>query len=127
MIALLTDLKESIMLAKTLLSGLARTASRGLSTTSARLGGDTLVLHRDTPENNADTVFEFTPENKARAEAIMSIYPEGHRRAAVSVPKFIEACSILFYSLFRLSPCLTWPRGRTEAGCPSRACITWPR
>jgi len=71
------------MLAKTLLSGLARTASRGLSTTSARLGGDTLVLHRDTPENNADTVFEFTPENKARAEAIMSIYPEGHRRAAV--------------------------------------------
>ena len=85
MIALLTDLKESIMLAKTLLSGLARTASRGLSTTGARLGGDTLVLHRDTPENNADTVFEFTPENKARAEAIMSIYPEGHRRAAVSV------------------------------------------
>ena len=83
MIALLTDLKESIMLAKTLLSGLARTASRGLSTTSARLGGDTLVLHRDTPENNADTVFEFTPENKARAEAIMSIYPEGHKRAAV--------------------------------------------
>jgi len=25
------------------------------------------------------------------------------------------------------TPCLTWPRGRTEAGCPSRACITWPR
>ena len=134
MIALLTDLKESIMLAKTLLSGLARTASRGLSTTSARLGGDTLVLHRDTPENNADTVFEFTPENKARAEAIMSIYPEGHRRAAVSVANtdlvfYLVTCSNLIRtcSLFRLSPCLTWPRGRTEAGCPSRACITWPR
>merc|ERR1719312_79825 len=62
---------------------LARTMTRSLSSSSARLGGDTNVLHKDTPENNADTPFEFTPENKARAEAIMSIYPDGHRRAAV--------------------------------------------
>merc|ERR1711974_174208 len=27
--------------------------------------------------------FEFTSENRARANAIMSIYPEGHKRAAV--------------------------------------------
>ena len=43
-----------------------------------------MVLHKDTPENNADTPFEFSAENKARADAIMSIYPDGHRRAAVS-------------------------------------------
>jgi len=44
---------------------------------------DTLQVHRDSPENNIDHKFEFTPENMKRAEAIMSIYPEGHRKAAV--------------------------------------------
>jgi len=71
------------MLVKTLFSGLARTAARSLSTTSARCGGDTLVVHRDTPENSAETPFVFTPENADRAQAIMSIYPDGHKRAAV--------------------------------------------
>ena len=41
------------------------------------------MVHRDTPENNENTPFEFTAENKSRAEAIMQIYPEGHKRAAV--------------------------------------------
>merc|ERR1719481_1753774 len=57
--------------------------TRSLSSSSARLGGDTNVLHKDTPENNADTPFEFTAENVARANAIMAIYPDGHKRAAV--------------------------------------------
>ena len=74
-----------IMLVKTLFSGLARSASRSLSTTTARCGGDTLVVHRDTPENNAETPFVFTQENADRAQAIMSIYPDGHKRAAVSI------------------------------------------
>ena len=72
------------MLTKTLLTGVARTMTRSLTSTSARLGGDTMVLHKDTPENNADTPFEFTAENKSRADAILSIYPDGHKRAAVS-------------------------------------------
>lgn len=72
------------MLAKSFLSGIARTMTRSLTTSSVRLGGDTMVLHKDTPENNADTPFEFSAENKARADAIISIYPDGHRRAAVS-------------------------------------------
>jgi len=41
------------------------------------------MVHRDTPDNNENTPFEFTAENKSRAEAIMSIYPDGHKRAAV--------------------------------------------
>merc|ERR1712212_1421563 len=44
---------------------------------------DTLAVHRDSPENNMDVKFEFTPENLKRAEAIMSIYPSGHKKAAV--------------------------------------------
>ena len=71
------------MLAKSFLASAARTMTRSLTTSSARLGGDTMVLHKDTPENNADTPFVFTAENKARADAIMSIYPDGHTRAAV--------------------------------------------
>uniref|UniRef100_A0A8C9FH29 NADH:ubiquinone oxidoreductase core subunit V2 n=1 Tax=Pavo cristatus TaxID=9049 RepID=A0A8C9FH29_PAVCR len=37
----------------------------------------------DSPENNPDTPFEFTPENKKRIEAIISNYPGGHKSAAV--------------------------------------------
>ncbi|NXR98116.1 NDUV2 dehydrogenase, partial [Oxylabes madagascariensis] len=39
--------------------------------------------HRDSPENNPDTPFEFTPENLKRIEAIINNYPEGHKSAAV--------------------------------------------
>ncbi|XP_028593183.2 NADH dehydrogenase [ubiquinone] flavoprotein 2, mitochondrial isoform X2 [Podarcis muralis] len=39
--------------------------------------------HRDTPENNPNTQFDFTPENYKRIEAIVSNYPEGHKSGAV--------------------------------------------
>ncbi|XP_069702010.1 NADH dehydrogenase [ubiquinone] flavoprotein 2, mitochondrial [Periplaneta americana] len=55
---------------------------RGLQTTPYALS-DSLFVHRDTKENNPDVHFEFTPENLKRAEAIMAIYPEGHKKAAV--------------------------------------------
>ena len=42
-----------------------------------------MVLHRDSPENNPKIKFEFTLENKERANAIMNNYPDGHKRAAV--------------------------------------------
>ena len=51
--------------------------------TSASARSDSLFVHRDSPENNEDTPFKFTQENRARADAIMSIYPDGHKRAAV--------------------------------------------
>lgn len=56
---------------------------RALRTTSGALSGDSLYVHRDTPDNNADVKFAFTPENLKRADAIMAIYPDGHKRAAV--------------------------------------------
>ncbi|XP_026468410.1 NADH dehydrogenase [ubiquinone] flavoprotein 2, mitochondrial-like [Ctenocephalides felis] len=55
---------------------------RGLHTSSYRLH-DAIFNHRDTPEDNADTPFDFTPENLKRAEAILAIYPEGHKRGAM--------------------------------------------
>jgi hypothetical protein len=62
-----------VILVQTLFSSLSRSASRTLSTTYDRCGGDTLVVHRDTQENNAETPFVFTMENADRAQA-MSIY-----------------------------------------------------
>ena len=42
-----------------------------------------MFVHRDTPENNPDTPFEFTPENLKRAEAIVANYPKAHKAAAL--------------------------------------------
>ncbi|XP_064610948.1 NADH dehydrogenase [ubiquinone] flavoprotein 2, mitochondrial-like [Liolophura sinensis] len=42
-----------------------------------------LFVHRDSPDNNPNTPFEFSPENKKRVESILANYPEGHKSAAV--------------------------------------------
>ncbi|XP_073879015.1 NADH dehydrogenase [ubiquinone] flavoprotein 2, mitochondrial isoform X13 [Macaca fascicularis] len=57
---------------------------RNLHKTAMQNGaGGALFVHRDTPENNPDTPFDFTPENYKRIEAIVKNYPEGHKAAAV--------------------------------------------
>jgi len=35
---------------------------------------DNLFVHRDTPEDNPNTPFEFTEDNKKRIKAILNIY-----------------------------------------------------
>ena len=42
-----------------------------------------LFVHRDTPDNNPDTPFQFTAENLQRVKAIIANYPAGHKAAAV--------------------------------------------
>ncbi|KAJ9598685.1 hypothetical protein L9F63_010634, partial [Diploptera punctata] len=51
--------------------------------TSPCMLSENLFVHRDTKENNPDIPFEFNSDNMKRAEAIMAIYPEGHKKAAV--------------------------------------------
>ncbi|KAI8504710.1 PREDICTED: NADH dehydrogenase [ubiquinone] flavoprotein 2, mitochondrial-like [Branchiostoma belcheri] len=46
-------------------------------------GGGQLFVHRDSPENNPDTPFEFTEENMKRVQLIINNYPVGHEAAAV--------------------------------------------
>ncbi|XP_022903063.1 probable NADH dehydrogenase [ubiquinone] flavoprotein 2, mitochondrial [Onthophagus taurus] len=62
---------------------LLRSPNARLIQTSSTLQSDALFVHRDTKEDNPDIPFDFTPENKKRADAIMAIYPEGHKRAAM--------------------------------------------
>ncbi|KAK9696132.1 hypothetical protein QE152_g32095 [Popillia japonica] len=51
--------------------------------TTATQQSDALFVHRDTKEDNPDTPFEFNSENLQRVNAILAIYPEGHKRAAM--------------------------------------------
>ncbi|XP_053186214.1 NADH dehydrogenase [ubiquinone] flavoprotein 2, mitochondrial [Scomber japonicus] len=55
---------------------------RSLHQSAARAGAGGIFVHRDTPDNNPDTPFEFTDVNKKRIEAIIAMYPHGHKQAA---------------------------------------------
>jgi hypothetical protein len=37
--------------------------------------------HRDTPNNNQDTVWDFTPENYKEIETILKKYPPNYKRS----------------------------------------------
>ncbi|XP_020628730.1 NADH dehydrogenase [ubiquinone] flavoprotein 2, mitochondrial-like [Orbicella faveolata] len=57
--------------------------SRCFHRAAVPLLSDKLFVHRDTPENNADTPFELNQKNLERAKVIMENYPAGHKAAAV--------------------------------------------
>ncbi|CAH8556783.1 unnamed protein product [Schistosoma turkestanicum] len=42
-----------------------------------------LFVHRETPENNSNTAFEFSAENRKRLDVIISNYPPAHKAAAI--------------------------------------------
>jgi len=58
-------------------------AAAPFQTSAVKLGGTGEFVHRDSPDNNPDTPFDFTKENYERIEAILSLYPDGHKAAAV--------------------------------------------
>ncbi|CAD6222305.1 GSCOCG00000904001-RA-CDS [Cotesia congregata] len=51
--------------------------------TSAIRASDHLFVHRDSEQDNPNIPFEFNDANKKRVEAILGIYPEGHKRGAM--------------------------------------------
>lgn len=55
---------------------------RGLQT-SANRTSDQLFVHRDSEVDNPKIPFEFNEANKKRIEALLKIYPEGHKRGAM--------------------------------------------
>merc|ERR1712168_835610 len=57
-------------------SAVSRTARqvRSLHQSAARAGAGGIFVHRDTVDNNADTPFEFTEDNKKRIDAIIANY-----------------------------------------------------
>lgn len=41
------------------------------------------MQHRDTEDNNAETAFDFTPDNYDRVHAILDRYPENYKASAI--------------------------------------------
>ena len=41
------------------------------------------MQHKDTPDNNETTFFDFTDENYARVDKIMAKYPANYRQASI--------------------------------------------
>ncbi|KAF2687637.1 hypothetical protein K458DRAFT_331821 [Lentithecium fluviatile CBS 122367] len=61
---------------------LQRTQWRAFSVTvPAR--SDSLMVHRDTPENNPSIPFKFTPQNEELIKEVLSRYPSQYKKAAV--------------------------------------------
>jgi len=48
-----------------------------------RARSDALSTHKDAPENNRSTPFDFTPENYEECKKIIAKYPAGYQRAAM--------------------------------------------
>ncbi|XP_063075824.1 NADH dehydrogenase [ubiquinone] flavoprotein 2, mitochondrial [Engraulis encrasicolus] len=73
-----------MFLSRTIRAAVSHSAKqvRSLHQSAARTGAGGIFVHRDTPDNNPDTPFEFTAENMKRIEAIIGNYPEGHKQAA---------------------------------------------
>lgn len=59
-----------------------RSQIRAFTAASARRS-DTLSVHRNTPDNNPDIPFKFTPQNEAIIAEIIKRYPPQYKRAAV--------------------------------------------
>ncbi|KAK3309027.1 thioredoxin-like [2Fe-2S] ferredoxin-domain-containing protein [Chaetomium strumarium] len=50
---------------------------------SGRRQSDNLMVHRNTPDNNPDIPFKFTPQNEAIIAEILKRYPPQYKKAAV--------------------------------------------
>ncbi|KAJ9165309.1 hypothetical protein NKR19_g492 [Coniochaeta hoffmannii] len=63
-------------------SRVARPQHRALSVTAKR-PSDTLMVHRNTPDNNPSIPFKFTKQNEAVIAEILKRYPPQYKKAAV--------------------------------------------
>ncbi|KIW03099.1 NADH-ubiquinone oxidoreductase 24 kDa subunit, mitochondrial [Verruconis gallopava] len=52
-------------------------------TAAAQRRSDTLMVHRDTPENNPNIPFKFTEQNEKVIQEILARYPPQYKKAAV--------------------------------------------
>ena len=57
--------------------------TRSISTARVLSSHGGLAVHRDSPDNNPDTPFEFKPETLKRIETILKNYPDGHKAAGI--------------------------------------------
>ena len=69
-----------------MLSRLSRTTlqrTRSFVTSTRVTMSDQFNKHRDTPDNNEDTPFEFTAENLRKVDTVLGKYPENYKQRCV--------------------------------------------
>lgn len=71
------------LVARAVESAVSTSAARRIARAFSTNSHDIFNTHKDTPENNANTVFEFTPANLERAKEIMQRYPPNYKQSAV--------------------------------------------
>jgi hypothetical protein len=77
--------RSSLLLGRPLstISLVTNCAPRTLHTTSTLRSAEGLSQHRDTPDNNPATPFDFSEENYAEVKRIIAKYPKNYQQSAV--------------------------------------------
>uniref|UniRef100_A0A3B3YGQ2 NADH dehydrogenase [ubiquinone] flavoprotein 2, mitochondrial n=1 Tax=Poecilia mexicana TaxID=48701 RepID=A0A3B3YGQ2_9TELE len=79
---------------------------RGLHQSAARAGAGGIFVHRDTPDNNPDTPFEFTAENKKVAE-VLGVAPMRVYEVATFYTMFLrKPVGKYFIQICTTTPCM---------------------
>uniref|UniRef100_A0A3Q3XG15 NADH dehydrogenase [ubiquinone] flavoprotein 2, mitochondrial n=1 Tax=Mola mola TaxID=94237 RepID=A0A3Q3XG15_MOLML len=79
---------------------------RNLHSSALRAGAGGIFVHRDTPDNNADTPFEFTEENKKVAE-VLEIPPMRVYEVATFYTMFLrQPVGKYFIQICTTTPCM---------------------
>uniref|UniRef100_A0A3B3ZHG3 NADH dehydrogenase [ubiquinone] flavoprotein 2, mitochondrial n=1 Tax=Periophthalmus magnuspinnatus TaxID=409849 RepID=A0A3B3ZHG3_9GOBI len=94
--------------ASALRSAVSQTARqvRGLHRSAARAGAGGIFVHRDTPDNNPNTPFEFTEENKKVAE-VLEIPPMRVYEVATFYTMFLrQPVGKYFIQICTTTPCM---------------------
>ena len=72
------------MLSRQLKFAFSTRSARFISGSSSQLSNfKPIANHRDTPDNNETTYFDFTPENYKRVNAILGRYPDNYKMGAM--------------------------------------------
>ncbi|OQV12472.1 NADH dehydrogenase [ubiquinone] flavoprotein 2, mitochondrial [Hypsibius exemplaris] len=79
---LIGQLKMLASIARMVIGKAAPALTRPITTTSSVLSSH-IFVHRDTPQNNPDIPFDFSGENLKRVDAILAMFPEEHKKAAI--------------------------------------------
>uniref|UniRef100_A0A4W6FNK3 NADH dehydrogenase [ubiquinone] flavoprotein 2, mitochondrial n=1 Tax=Lates calcarifer TaxID=8187 RepID=A0A4W6FNK3_LATCA len=79
---------------------------RSLHRSAARAGAGGIFVHRDTPDNNPDTPFEFTEENKKVAE-VLDVAPMRVYEVATFYTMFLrQPVGKYFIQICTTTPCM---------------------
>lgn len=76
--------------------------------------GHVLYQHQESPENTADTPFEFNADSKAKIEVVMKKFPTNYKQSAVMPLLYIAQEQGANWLPLRYETCLPYPSPKTH-------------